>query len=165
MKPDMKLACKHHPCQWYVLDSKRKFSTSNMKIHLETNHNIHENSPDKSSSSTNVVASKEELQKDIVRLIITEDLPFTFIESPNFRKLLGKIPNFEIDQGISATILMHRIESFFDASRKDLKYLLDRTCEKISLSFDIWSSPSNISYLGVIGHWIGPDFVYRERDY
>jgi hypothetical protein len=163
MKTDMKIACKHHPCQWYVLDSKRKFSISNMKRHLENNHNIHENSSDKSSSSWNVVASKEELQKDIVLLIVTEDLPFTFVESPDFRKLLRNIPSFEIGQGLSATSLMRRIESFFDASRKDLKYLLDRTCETISLSLDIWSSSNNVSYLGVIDHWVRPDFVYLER--
>lgn len=37
------------------------------------------------------------------------------------------------------------------------------TTTPISLSLDVWTSKNAKAMLGVIGHWITPDFVYRER--
>jgi hypothetical protein len=76
-------------------------------------------------------------------------------------KLLRNIPT--IGSIMSATTLVRKIEAVFEESRNELKLLLYETCVSISLSLDVWTSINNISFLGVIGHWIGPDFQYYER--
>lgn len=38
-----------------------------------------------------------------------------------------------------------------------MKRLLDDICVSISVSLDDWTSPNNEAFLGIIGHWIGPD--------
>jgi hypothetical protein len=43
-----------------------------------------------------------------------------------------------------------------------LKAELESNCSTISLSFDGWTTKSNIPILAIIGHWIGPDFIYRK---
>jgi hypothetical protein len=163
MKPDTIIRCNHLPCKWSILDSKRKFSTSNMKRHLGHRHNVFENSPDTSPMTNASAKSKEQLEEDIVWLFVTEDLSFTLIECPYFRKLLSNVPTLTSSHGQSAITLVSRIESSFDPIRNHLQDLLDKTCVSIALSLDIWSSSNNISYLGVIGHCIGQNFKYYER--
>ena len=43
-----------------------------------------------------------------------------------------------------------------------LKAELELNCSTISLSFDGWTTKSNIAILAIIGYWIGPDFIYRK---
>jgi hypothetical protein len=37
------------------------------------------------------------------------------------------------------------------------------TCKSIALSLDIWTSKNHLPILGIIGHWLTEDFLYRER--
>jgi hypothetical protein len=138
MKPDTIIRCNHLPCKWSILDSKRKFSTSNMKRHLGHRHNVFENSPDTSPMTNTSAKSKEQLEEDIVWLFVTDDLSFTsLIECPYFRKLLNNVPTLTSSHGQSAITLVRRIESSFDAIRNHLQDLLDKTCVSIALSLDI----------------------------
>lgn len=33
----------------------------------------------------------------------------------------------------------------------------------LSLFLDIWTSTNHISVIGIIGHWLTPDFIYQEK--
>ena len=37
------------------------------------------------------------------------------------------------------------------------------SCKSIALSVDIWTSKNQLPILGVMGHWLTEDFLYKER--
>lgn len=152
---DAFIVCKH--CDWRILDSKRKQSTSNMKRHLINKHKLSQNA----QALPLELSNEEILQKDIVYMIVTQNLPFTFIESDGFKKILKHIPYQK--SGFSATTLTRLIQNESSSAIAELGNLLNETCESISLSLDIWTSPTNDAYLGIIGYWIGTNFECFER--
>jgi len=153
---DTYIVCKH--CDWKVLDSKRQKSTSNMKRHLMSKHGICESTE---TYTTRSLSTVESLKKDIVYMIVTQNLPFTFIESEGFKGIMRHIPYSGF--GFSATTLTRIIQNECESAITHLQDLLNDTCQSISLSLDIWTCPTVDAYLGIIGHWIDPDFKYYQR--
>jgi hypothetical protein len=51
----------------------------------------------------------------------------------------------------------------FTTYRESLKQELTSSCSTIALSLDAWTSSNQVGILAVIGHWVTPDFVYKER--
>ncbi len=154
---DQLITCQY--CNWNLLESARKNSTSNMKNHLKK-HNITEKGALTGDAQLNPVEQKKQYEDDIIQMIIEEDLPFSFIESKGFEQLLNNLGYNELR--MSASTVKRRIESTFEQSRHELISLLDNTCESIAISLDAWTSPNNHSFLGIIGSWIGPDFVFMK---
>jgi hypothetical protein len=63
----------------------------------------------------------------------------------------------------TADTLHNRIKDKFCRGRSHLKQELATTCHSIALSLDVWTSENQLAILGVIGHWITPDFEKREE--
>jgi hypothetical protein len=101
------------------------------------------------------------LKDDIVQLWILENLPFRMIESQSWKHLMTS--SNMIEGTMSASTLKRLIEDKYNEAKFQLKRLLDGTCVSISISLDAWTSPNNEAFLGIIGHWIGPEFTYYER--
>lgn len=160
---DREIKCKQ--CSWSVKDSKRFF----LYDKHEGNHvKLHSHQRDsKQPSITSVVTKQAErrrttnMEKDLIRFMVVDQMGFTTIESPRLIRLLE-------NQGISlpyksAGTLGRRIHEDFEILRKKLINDLNDTCTTISLSLDGWTSKNNKAIFGVIGHWITPDFQYKER--
>jgi hypothetical protein len=47
--------------------------------------------------------------------------------------------------------------------RQDLINELKVNCDTISLSFDGWTSKNNLPIFAIIGHWITPEYRYRDQ--
>jgi hypothetical protein len=102
------------------------------------------------------------LERNLLRWIVTDDIAFTAIESPAFQRIFKDLPDVPLPFSSSRT-LVRRIDSDFDYGRVQLIDELARTCSTIALSLDVWTSKNHKAILGVIGHWLTPDFDYRER--
>lgn len=50
----------------------------------------------------------------------------------------------------------------YDTYRSRLKADLTTTCETV-ISLDVWISKTEILILAIIGHWLTPEFMYREK--
>jgi hypothetical protein len=105
---------------------------------------------------------RELLERNLLRWIVTDDIAFTAIESPAFQRIFKDLPDVLLPFSSSRT-LVRRIDSDFDYGRVQLIDELARTCSTIALSLDVWTSKNHKAILGVIGHWLTPDFGYRER--
>jgi hypothetical protein len=147
-----------------------------MKKHL-AKHNIFEKSdpegPGESSSLTkqHSIASmfqsgaesdiRAVLEQNILRWVVTDDVAFTTIESPAFQKIFRDLPDAPLP--FSSRTAVRRIDSDFDRCRTELIDELAQTCSTIALSLDVWTSKNHKAILGIIGHWVSPDFEYQER--
>lgn len=101
------------------------------------------------------------LEQAICRWVVETMQPFTAIEEPSFRRI------FQVG-GIllpiqTAFTLWNWLLDDFNASRHDIVFELKATCLAISLSLNVWTSKNHLAILGVIGHWITPEFKYQER--
>ena len=167
---DREIKCRQ--CNWKTTDSVRATSTTNMKVHLAKH--IGDSAQDKASGRNEqpTVATlfrqktdidvKSAFESNILRWIVTEDIPFTAVESPHFQRIFRNIPDASLPL-VSSTTIARRVSSDFHHYRLALIDDLAQTCSTIALSLDVWSSKNQKSVIGVIGHWLSEDFIYREN--
>lgn len=89
-------------------------------------------------------------------------MAFTAIESPAFQQIFKDLPNVPLPFTSSRTVV-RRIDSDFDHCRVQLNAELAQTCSTIAFSMDAWTSKNHKAILGVIDHWLTPNFEYQER--
>ncbi|KNG84621.1 hypothetical protein ANOM_006431 [Aspergillus nomiae NRRL 13137] len=59
--------------------------------------------------------------------------------------------------------LFNRIKEEFHSSRASVKEELARSSRTLALSLDVWTSENQIPIMGIIGHWISPEFDKRDE--
>jgi hypothetical protein len=169
--PDRLIRCKE--CKWETFDSVRSGSTSNLQYHLKQKHDIKAPSSESSSSTDKQLSITEslskkpklstiaQLQENLLRWFIKDKVAFMTIESPSFRQIFTDLGH---DEALfSRHTLKRRIEAEFQRQRLQLKTDLALTCKSIALSLDLWTSKNNISVIAIIGHWLTPEFVYKQK--
>jgi hypothetical protein len=63
----------------------------------------------------------------------------------------------------TAGTLFNRIKEEFHSSRAYVKEELARSSRTLALSLDVWTSENQTAIMGIIGHWITPDFEKRDE--
>jgi hypothetical protein len=129
--------------------------TSNHKKHLMNKHNI--------TKSNSVPLSAQTLKQAIIKFIIMNDMPFNIVEQQAFQQLLitagcgskDKIP-IRCAKVVRDIIMQH-----YEVSNEELVKKL-QLCSTIAISLDCWTSPNDIAFLGIVGHWISEGFEYEE---
>jgi hypothetical protein len=82
----------------------------------------------------------------------------------SFHQIFIDLPIPELDTALfSRTTLKRMLKAEFKHQRGQLKMELASTCRSIALSLDAWTSSNHISIIGIIGHWLTPDFIYKGR--
>lgn len=167
LKKDRLLICKH--CSWSSRDSSRYGSTSNLLVHLQTKHHIKsgadsiflpavEGGLDRFLESPRKKVGVGEM---VLRWVIRTRQPFTVVEHPAFRALIEATgASLPIK---SADTLFNRIKEEFHSSRAYVKEELARSSRPLALSLDVWTSENQIAIMGILGHWITPDFEKRDE--
>jgi hypothetical protein len=163
--------------KWSIKDSIRKGSTSNMLRHLGLEHHIYPSKPgpsnlgSSSQSSLSITSmfiqqsNKETIklfERNLIRWIVAKDIAFSAIESPLFQQIISDIPSISM-LFKSRNTLSSRISAEFELSRQQLIEDLAISSQTIALLLDGWTSINNISFLGIIRHWLTEDFIYKER--
>ncbi|KAJ5240474.1 uncharacterized protein N7469_002065 [Penicillium citrinum] len=166
-KKDRLLVCKH--CNWSSRDSARYGSTSNLSVHLQTKHRI------KSGTHSIFLPTAEgnldqflelprkqvDVGNALVQWVIQTRQPFTVVEHPAFKALIeatgAKLPIKTADT------LCNRIKEAFNSTRACVKEELARSSRTLALSLDVWTSENQIAIMGIMGHWISPEFAKREE--
>lgn len=150
-----------------------KDSTSGALRHLNEHHSKHMKANTNTDSSVvepmDKYAKTKILQKPysetnfreaVVKMIIMEDLPFCFADSPYFRALLSMLkPGISI---IGKTTVRNDIDKMFDSYKVKIKAKLAGVTSKISLTGDAWTSKHNLSFLGVTGHYIDENWCLQK---
>jgi hypothetical protein len=105
-----------------------------------------------------------EVDHDIITLIATECLPFSFADSENFKRFMNKIlPNATIKH--STTFSKNKLPQLYHT----LKVVMHEVMEKelidlnqVAITTDHWTSRANDSYMSVTLHYISPDFALKK---
>jgi len=112
--------------------------------------------------------TKEMFNDALIKLILKNSLPHTFVNSHEFRHLLNLVrraasPN--IVQVYSANTLASRIRSKATDYKARIISVLKRQT-KVNLTMDVWTSSSGTNgssdYLGVVCHFIDKDFRPKQ---
>jgi hypothetical protein len=62
-----------------------------------------------------------------------------------------------------AAIVKNKLKELFKEACDSMKEYIAKTCRTICFSLDIWTSKNNFAFLIIVGHWIMPDFKYKEN--
>jgi hypothetical protein len=151
---------------------------SNFRKHLRTKHQI-EVFPEKpfillaaekamkqitasnslANSSRTIDLTEENLGLAIIHLIVRHSLPLSAIEWPLFHSLLALANPRSADMLMtSRRTLVSDIKIFWAKKKAMIKSDLRMARSYVNIALDIWTSPNNYLFLGIVGHYV------RTRD-
>lgn len=184
LKPreNREIRCAWPGCSFSTTDEKRQGSTSNLLRHLHVLHRVTKNDPSFAERHTRAIkdvkslthwmgkkprapttlSTVEVLEHNLINWIITTTQPFTVIEDPAFQQIFQDLPGVFLPL-TSARSVSRRIMDQFDTYRAELKEDLTTTCKTVAISLDVCTSETQIPILAIVGHWLTPEFDYREK--
>ncbi|CAF1062995.1 unnamed protein product [Brachionus calyciflorus] len=111
--------------------------------------------------STCKISKQIALNSKIVDLIVASNLPISFVDTPEFESLMKEaIPAFVIP--CRQTFTNKLIPEKALIVKEKVLFDLNKT-EYCSLTCDVWTSNSNMAYLGVTVHFINDNFMLTSR--
>ena len=85
-------------------------------------------------------------------------ITFSCVESVYFRELLLYIaPSLKPYFVAAGSTIRRWILDEFDKARLRVKTELDQSQSRIHISFDLWTSPNQRAFVGVVGHYLNKD--------
>lgn len=129
-----------------------KSSHSTLKNHLLS----HERPSSASTSNTTALKlskhKKPLYDRLVLNFIIHGNHPFKLVEEEHFKKLMAEInPNYS---PLSSTSLKSNIQKLFQQKQPEVIEKIKMITNKISLTFDFWTSVTNKPYVVVTAHLI-----------
>ena len=95
--------------------------------------------------------TSERLRKMLLRILVSANLPFAFIENEEFRKMLREaFPNCQIPRRQTMPDLLSA-SALHAAS--ELRQELAANESKVSLAMDVWTTRNNLAFLGMFLWW------------
>ena len=90
------------------------------------------------------------LEEEILKFVISANLPFSQVENEHFRKIISWIPVDKCPaQAPSRKVVRARLSSKSEISKENLRKILIGNPSKISLALDCWSTRTNYGFLGI----------------
>ncbi|CAB4403650.1 unnamed protein product [Rhizophagus irregularis] len=134
-------------------NTNKRSSTTGLSNHLKSKHNITKNQEKNQLTIHEVINNSE-------AIIVKNDLPFTCVESEDFRSMIRLLRK---DAFIpSADTIKNDIISIFDESKKKINSILQNISKKISFMINGWTSSNNISFLGITVHLITNEWKLKS---
>ena len=101
---------------------------------------------------------------DIITLIATECLPFSFPDSENLKRFMNKIvPNAIIKH--STTFSKNKLPQLYHTLKVVMHEVMEEELidlNQVAITTDHWTSRANDSYMSVTLHYISPDFALKK---
>jgi hypothetical protein len=150
--------------------------TSNRAIirHLEDMHNITEDNPtnviqlhitpadNRSGNLVSITPSIfdwEILKLRLIEWIVVMHIAFSQVENDWFRRFLAVIsPSLEKWIPKASNTVKSWILAEFERRQEDIKKQIQASKSRIHLSFDLWTSPNHLSFVGVVGHYMSSQY-------
>uniref|UniRef100_A0A3Q7JLR4 HAT C-terminal dimerisation domain-containing protein n=1 Tax=Solanum lycopersicum TaxID=4081 RepID=A0A3Q7JLR4_SOLLC len=98
-------------------------------------------------------------RRDLVEMIILDELPYSFVEKEGFKKLMSQ-PLFHIPSRRTITRDCYEV---FGELKINLKQSLREVQLRICLTIDTWTSMQRINYMCLTAHFIDRDLVLHKR--
>ena len=153
LEPGSKKRTKCNHCSALIKYADRR---STMNAHLKrckVNLNVEGNKRKKIATSPSAegqvgIFDLEAIRNALVEMFMSEELPFRFVESKGFRKLLNVLHlRFARD-----------IITLYEAEKTKLHKYLSKYCGRVCLTIDNWTLGQNLSYMCLTAHFINNDW-------
>ncbi|KAJ0915548.1 putative transcription factor/ chromatin remodeling BED-type(Zn) family [Helianthus annuus] len=146
-------ACKDYPPN---IDKKQKLLDLESKTHV---------SDDGSVETVTVPKlwefNQEVIRKALVKMLIVDELPFSFVERAGFREFCKVInPHFIVPSRATAT---RDCYGYFIEERRRLVNIFKNMSTRVCLTTDTWTSGQNLSYMCLTAHFIDDDWNLHKR--
>ena len=105
--------------------------------------------------------NKDECRKCLGRMIIIDELPFSFVEGEGFLELCWILcPSFEVP---SRRSICRDVLSIYGDARDHLKKLFSKCLHGVCPTTDTWTSCQNVNYMVLTAHFIDNDWKLHKR--
>jgi len=95
--------------------------------------------------------TSERLREILLRILVSANLPFAFVENEEFRKMLHEaFPNCQIPRPQTMPDLLSA-SALYAAS--ELRQELAANESNVSLAMDVWTTRNNLAFLGMFLWW------------
>jgi hAT family C-terminal dimerisation region len=95
----------------------------------------------------------------LVHWIVVMHISFSQVENDWFRHFLAALsPSLEKWIPKAGNTVRAWILDEFERRRKDIKKRIHGSKSRIHLSFDLWTSPNHLSFVGVVGHYMSSQY-------
>jgi len=160
-QPD-KVRCSH--CPKHKTYAYKNGGTTNLQKHLDSMHKFQLGKRDAKQRtlddcSTAVVFSKQLFEEYLIDWILLNNQPFSEVDSEPLKRLLGLLKPVDI---MSSTTLKRRIIDRFNSKLCEMRGIFEKLDSKVSFTTDCWTSPNNISFMGITAHYIDNDWTLQS---
>ncbi|XP_060676328.1 uncharacterized protein LOC132805410 [Ziziphus jujuba] len=104
--------------------------------------------------------NKEACGLACAKMIILDELPFSFVESRDFR-MFCKVACPKFDP-LSQRTIVRDIYALYLDEKLQLKNTFSLNCQRISLTTNIWTSIQNINYMSLTVHYIDSNWMLHK---
>lgn len=103
----------------------------------------------------------ETLREYVARMIIKDELPFSFVENEGFRDLFSKAePRFHIP---SRTTTTRDVMSLYLKEKSILRDMFVKKKQRVCLTTDTWKSCQNLNYMCLTAHYVDDSWVLHKK--
>ena len=107
------------------------------------------------------VFDKEACRKALTRLIIIDELPFSFVEKEGFQQYSRQLePNFDLP---SRRTLAGDVYKLFWDEKQKLKNFFVSNKQRVCITTDVWTSIQNYYYMVITAHFIDSEWKLQKR--
>ncbi|KAH9770668.1 BED-type domain-containing protein [Citrus sinensis] len=105
--------------------------------------------------------SQDACRRATMKIIVLDELPFSIVENPNFKHFCSvAAPTYLLPS--QRTITRDTLDMYVEEKAK-LKSLLIGNKHRVSLTTDIWTSITTVSYMVITAHFIDKDWNLHKK--
>lgn len=103
--------------------------------------------------------SAEIFRDAVLDYVAAANIPFATVDLPEFAHILRLCrPTVEIP---SRSTLSRQLDSRYKRAQQAIRDSFPSN-RKVSIAVDVWSSPNNLSFLGIVAYYITDDWEFKE---
>ncbi|KAL6606746.1 hypothetical protein ACP70R_042399 [Stipagrostis hirtigluma subsp. patula] len=100
-------------------------------------------------------------RRELVRMIVLHELPFSIVEYDGFRRFVSSLnPMFEM---ISRRVIKEDCLKTFEDQKQVLRNVLESSSSRVSLTMDMWTSNQTLGYMCITCHYLDDDWKMSKR--
>jgi hypothetical protein len=142
-----------------------QYSNKSIEKHLDEMHNTTEKPrlqvtpADESAFSIPSIFNWERLKLRLIEWVVVMHITFSQVENDWFRRFLAALsPSLEQWIPRAGNTVRAWILAEFGRRQEEIREGLRSSKSRIHLSFDLWTSPNNIAFVGVVGHYMSSQY-------
>ncbi|KAF7129405.1 hypothetical protein RHSIM_Rhsim10G0116200 [Rhododendron simsii] len=125
----------------------------------EHEHEKKEHNGETSANLVPVAFSADACRRALARMIIIDELPFSFVEGEGFKEFISVVqPMWNPPRRLA---MAKQIMGMYEEEKKTLKQTLKH--QRVSLPTDTWTSVQNLNYMCLTGHFIDENWRYQKK--